>query len=246
MDITIGYEETLYGKAQCLAQTLNLPLDNQAPNRLMVTEHGLILSVPPFKDLQPCFTATLWQKRKAEGKRQGLVKACKPRAGLKILDVTAGWGRDAAILASFSAEVLMLERHPVIFALLADALNRQDLDSKQSMRLSLKHINALDYFKTLAIIDYPDVIYIDPMHPERNKSALVKKDLQVLQDLIGPDEDAKAVICAAKKVAKERVVVKWPQSLPPLLTPSFSIPGKTVRFDVYYTPLFHSAVLSNK
>jgi len=80
---------------------------------------------------------------------------------------------------------------------------------------------------------YPDVIYIDPMHPNRQKAALVKKDLQVLQQLIGADEDVLALIHLATTRALQKVVVKWPQQLPALLKPCTSITGKTVRFDIY-------------
>ena len=78
------------------------------------------------------------------------------------------------------------------------------------------------------------MIYIDPMHPLRQKSALVKKDMQALQQLIGADEDAYELIQLAIARARQRVVVKWPQHLQPLLPPTLNICGKTVRFDVYH------------
>jgi 16S rRNA (guanine1516-N2)-methyltransferase len=77
------------------------------------------------------------------------------------------------------------------------------------------------------------VIYIDPMHPLRTKSALVKKEMQVLQDIIGPDEDALELMILARERVKQRVVVKWPQKSPSLLNASACIAGKTVRFDLY-------------
>ncbi|MFO1350284.1 MAG: class I SAM-dependent methyltransferase [Gammaproteobacteria bacterium] len=42
----------------------------------------------------------------------------------------------------------------------------------------------------LAEGDFPEVIYLDPMYPERSKAALVKKESRVLRELVGPDDDA--------------------------------------------------------
>jgi len=71
------------------------------------------------------------------------------------------------------------------------------------------------------------------MHPLRQKDALVKKELQVLQQLIGPDEDILLLLHRARKKVKRAVVMKWPQHLPSLEKPARSVNGKTVRFDIY-------------
>lgn len=220
----------LLEQAKDLAKRLGLPFDNQASKRLLLSSSGLSLSIHPFLPLYADFSSATWQKRRMEGKKQGIVRACKPAAGLRILDTTAGWGRDAAVLASLGAEVLMLERNPIMAALLADALARRD---DTSMRLSLLNQDAKDYLQGLAPENYPHVIYIDPMHPERHKAALVKKDLQVLQQMIGPDEDSLALLELARKRCTKKVVLKWPESLPPLQKPGSSIEGKTIRFDVF-------------
>ena len=230
----VGYEsEELQVLALALARQLQLPIDNQTTQQLLFTADRLVLKIDNFSPLYADFSVQTWQKRRDAGKQQGLVRACKPKRGLKILDTTAGWGRDAAVLASFGAEVRMLERHPIMAALLADALWRRDDRSKEVLALSLENINALDYLQQLKKSDFPDVIYIDPMHPIRQKAALVKKDLQVLQQMVGHDEDALDLLKMAITCATQRVVVKWPQQLPPLLTPDRNIEGKTVRFDVY-------------
>jgi 16S rRNA (guanine1516-N2)-methyltransferase len=201
---------------------------NQAPI-LHQTPDKLTLKTSKFSLLFADFTKATWQKRKAEGKKQGLIRACKPKPGLKIIDATAGWGRDAALLGAFGAQVLMLERNPIMAALLREALHRKDDD----LDLSLIETDACSYLSSLRPEDYPDVVYIDPMHPERQKSALVKKELQVLQELIGPDLDARSLIECALAHVRGKVVVKWPQKQEPLLKPHSSIEGKTVRFDVY-------------
>lgn len=235
---SVGYEhEVLRSKAEILAEQLNYLLDKDASSCLFVTEERLTLKIANFSLLYADFSSASWNKRKSEGKKQGLVRACKPAQGIKIIDTTAGWGRDAAILASFGAEVLMLERHPVMAALLVDALNHRDATDQQQMQLSLKETDAYSYLSQLNEEDYPDIIYIDPMHPERNKSALVKKDMQVLQQMIGADKDALELIQLAVTRVKQRVVVKWPQKAKSLMPASFSLEGKTVRFDIYIPKL---------
>ncbi|NDH09793.1 MAG: SAM-dependent methyltransferase, partial [Gammaproteobacteria bacterium] len=112
-------------------------------------------------------------------------------------------------------------------------LHRLNEKSVLAGRLSLLAMDATCYLATLPKESYPDVIYIDPMHPERQKSALVKKEMQVLQQLITAQGSAKDLLQMALIRTKNRVVVKWPQRLLPLLKPDFSFAGKTVRFDVY-------------
>lgn len=199
--------------------------------RLHETPEKLELLSDSFLPLFVDFNSVTIQKRRDAGKKQGIVRACKPTKGMRVLDATAGWGRDAAILASFGADVLMLERQPIMAALLADGLSRLLPDSP--LTLSLVHADAKDYLQALLNTDYPDVIYIDPMHPERQKSALVKKDMQALQQLIGADTDVCELIQLAITRTRQRVVVKWPQRLPALIQPDACITGKTVRFDVY-------------
>lgn len=242
---SIGYEiEQLKPKAERLAQTLALRVDNHVLPRLCVTLDKLELLIEGCSPLFVDFSFKRWQKRHHAGKKQGLVRACKPRHGLRILDATAGWGRDAVILASFGATVLMLERHLIMAALLADGLSRyysainypSDL-SHSRLDMSLLQMDTKDYLQRLKPIDYPDVIYIDPMHPLRQKSALVKKDLQALQQLIGEDQDAKELLDLALTRSLNRVVVKWPQQLVSLQQPDLFIQGKTVRFDIYLSTL---------
>lgn len=224
----VGYSS----KAEELASRYGflLTTENTIP-RLNLSSNGLELLTVKFKPLQIDFAATNLQKRVQQS--QGLLKACKPTQDLKIIDATAGLGRDGFILASSGADVLMLERNPVLAAILADAIERLDNRSANFGSLAVEFTDSKDYLNKLATENYPDVIYIDPMHPTRKKSALVKKEMQILQEIIGPDQDANALLAAAIKAAKQRVVMKWPQKSQPLLTPKYCINGTTVRFDVY-------------
>lgn len=225
----IGFTDpTLQEPAALLAGDLGLKVDNTIVPRLSLMPDKLALIVKDFAPLYVDFSAPSIERRSNLGKKQPLIRACKPAKGVRIIDATAGWGRDAALLAYAQAEVVMLEREPIMAALLADGLKRAPWLSD----LTLINEDSKNFFKALGD-EKPEVIYIDPMHPVRQKSALVKKDMQALQELIGADSDALELLQLALSSAKERVVVKWPQKLKALLPPHYSINGKTVRFDVY-------------
>lgn len=232
---SVGYEDdSLKEQAADLSRRLDLILDKDAVTCLYLTSERLTLKLEKFLLMYPDFRLKTWTKRKSEGKKQGLVKACVPCPGLKIIDATAGWGKDAAILASFGAEVLMIERHQVMATLLKDALQNRDNLEQQHLNLSLHEGDAISFLQQLSPSDYPDVIYIDPMHPERSKTALVKKEMQALQQMIGPDKDVFPLLSIAQSRVKQRVVVKWPQKVKPIVPADACIEGKTVRFDLYF------------
>jgi 16S rRNA (guanine1516-N2)-methyltransferase len=162
----------------------------------------------------------------------------KHTSQLLIADLTAGLGEDAFVLAGLGARVVMVERHPVVAALLEDGLRRarqvaQNADILAAVaRLSLVTADAREWLVTT---DPLDVIYLDPMFPERHKSALVRKEMQVLQRLVGADADCDELLGLALERARYRVVVKRARQAPPLagLEPTFCVAGKTTRFDVY-------------
>lgn len=157
-----------------------------------------------------------------------------------IVDATAGLGRDAFVLAAIGCRVTMFERHPVVAALLEDGLNRAYQDPEighwLQARLSLIYSNSLGSLS--CITDKPDAVYLDPMFPHRQKSALVKKEMRIFQELVGSDSDADLLLDLARGIAKKRVVVKRPDYAPFLAEqkPTSSIKTKNHRFDIY-TPI---------
>lgn len=230
-EYSVSFEgETQKALAIGLAKRLNVPI--KAHGLLHLTSEKLVLQIPPFSPLACHFSRAYWQKRKQQGKSQGLIRACKPKPGMKIIDATAGWGKDAAILAAFGAEVLMLERNPIMSELLNDALRRCQ-NEPNPLLLNFIQQDAMSYLETLPKSHYPDLIYIDPMHPTRDKTALVKKPLQMLQQFIKPDEDAYPLLQLARCRCLKKVVLKWPMQASPLGSPDASIKGKTVRFDCF-------------
>ena len=181
------------------------------------------------------------------GKGQAIAKAAGLNKGATptVLDATAGLGRDAFVLASLGCRVQMVERHPVVAALLDDGLARAKQDKEighwVSDRMSLIHASSHDALDKLSQDDSfvkPDIVYLDPMypHPEnKKKSALVKKEMRVFQSLVGADNDADDLITPALALASKRVVVKRPDYAPWLggEKPSMAIETKKNRFDVY-------------
>lgn len=153
-----------------------------------------------------------------------------------VIDATAGLGRDAFVLATLGCHVRLIERSPIVAALVEDGLARASSDpsfDKIDMRLTVG--NAIEILKSLSPADYPEVVYLDPMFPERTKSALVKKEMRLLKKIVGDDPDADQLLHAAIAVAKKRVVVKRPKGAPALggLKPDLVYHGKSNRFDVY-------------
>ena len=155
-----------------------------------------------------------------------------------IVDATAGLGRDAFVLASLGCTVILLERSPIAAALLADGLARARANTETSeiaARMTLVHAEAATWLTTLPPHAQPDVVYVDPMFPERGKAALAKKEMQAFQQVIGSDLDSARLLAAALISAKKRVVVKRPRLGAELtgVKPSIQMIGKSTRFDLY-------------
>lgn len=162
---------------------------------------------------------------------------------LTVLDATAGLGRDGFLLAASGAQVVSCERHPAIVLLLADgywraaqAARHAAGDSAMSALADTLSHWQLQHSDAIALMEQlrPDVIYLDPMFPEREKAALVKKEMRAFRALVGEDPDAQGLFDAACQHARKRVVVKRPASGVSLgRKPSHVLEGKSNRFDVY-------------
>lgn len=175
-------------------------------------------------------------------KGEMLVKAAKVKTSSDahtLIDATAGLGEDSLILAAAGFEVTMYERDRVIAALLADCLKRALKEPALSdivSRMAFVEGNSIDELKTLPI--RPDVIFLDPMFPERMKSALVKKKFQLLHRLEKPCPDEEELLQAAVSARPGKIVIKRPSRGNYLAgrKPSYSISGKTVRYDCIVFP----------
>lgn len=173
------------------------------------------------------------------GSGQMIAKAVGIQAGVRplVLDATAGLGRDAFVLAELGCGVTLIERQALIAALLEDGLLRAQTDPEVApivARMCLLCGNAIDLMSAWASKP-PQVIYLDPMFPHRDKSALVKKEMRLFRPLAGNDDDAPALLAAALKLATHRVVVKRPRKAPAIAgeKPGYVLEGKSSRFDIY-------------
>ena len=170
------------------------------------------------------------------GRGQDLPKAIglKKGANPHVVDATAGLGRDAFLLASLGAKVTLIERSETMHDLLAAALTRARGGGLAEIvaRMTLLHGDAKALLPALS----PEVVLVDPMHPPRGNSALVKQDMRQLREIVGEDPDAVALMEVALMSAQNRVVLKWPRKaeLPAgLPDPSHQILGKSTRYDVW-------------
>lgn len=234
-----------------MAERLGLVWASSIPSAglaLIETPQGLAIAGDPKRYGKPLvvdFTAGRADHRRRFGGGRGqlVAKACGLSKGVtpRVVDATAGLGRDAFVLAGLGAQVLMLERVPAIFALLEDGLRRAQGAEAEiyeiAERLQVRWADASSELASAVAasgID-PQVIHLDPMFPHRDKSALVKKEMRVFRELAGDDDDAPRLLEAALDVATHRVAVKRPRKAPPITgpRPAHVIETRTSRYDLY-------------
>ena len=176
--------------------------------------------------------------RSGEGRGQALAKAAGLVRGVTpvIVDATAGLGRDAFLLASLGANVTLIERSEKMHALLAAGLERAAAEggrlAETVARMTLLHGDSSELLPALN----PQVVLVDPMHPPRGNTALVKKEMRQIREIVGTDPDADRLMQVALDVALNRVVLKWPLRAEPMAgirKPSHQILGKSTRYDVF-------------
>ena len=161
---------------------------------------------------------------------------------LRVLDATAGMGEDSFLLAACGFEVTLFEYDHVIAALLKDSIERAGRDpqlAEMAGRMKVVEGDSIEYMRHIGRktgVDMPDVILLDPMFPERQKSGLIKNKFQLLQQLESPCSDEKDMLEAAIGAAGHKVIIKRPAKGPYLagVKPDYSIEGKAVRYDCIY------------
>ena len=235
-------------------------LDNEAvPENysgliLHCAEGGFSISCSGNKSASPTqinFSSDSLQYRLNTSKRsEGLLKAIgldKYSLPLHILDGTAGLGTDAYIMAAMGCQVSMVEKSPIMAALLNDGLKRginsaDPLQKSYLQRMTLHFTDVISHLKGIEKSAIkPDVIYLDPMFPAREKSAKVKKDMALMQKLLPANDNVAEMLDMALRTAGKRVVLKRPGKAKPKAMkqasprPEFQVPGKACHFQVYLT-----------
>lgn len=177
------------------------------------------------------------QQRSWPAPKKGPLAQAIGRKTRLVVDATAGWGQDSFQIFRMGCEVLCIERSPVMAELLQDGLRRlAEQPWMQELGIMPPHLLAGSAMEILPTLGFrPDCIYLDPMFPpKRKKSALARKSMRILRDLLGDDADRDLLFAAAWQAAGKRVVVKRPDYAEPLGgTPDGSFQGKLVRYDVY-------------
>lgn len=167
-----------------------------------------------------------------------LVKASKIKSkneSLSAIDATAGMGEDSFLLAASGFTVYLFEKNPIIVELLKDALERAENDFLLSDIVKRMKVIEDDSIISMSKMNInPDVIVLDPMFPERTKSALIKKKFQILQQLELPCSDEHELLEAAINLNPRKVIIKRPLKGEFLdnRKPSYSIKGKSIRYDI--------------
>ncbi|MCR4895735.1 MAG: class I SAM-dependent methyltransferase [Lachnospiraceae bacterium] len=158
------------------------------------------------------------------------------RPPMLAVDATAGLGEDALILAAIGYHVILFEQDPQIHALLEDALRRAAADPILAEPVARMELRKGDSTLALPVLsEKPDLVYLDPMFPARQKSGLIKKKFQLLQLLEAPCADEEALLNAAFAAGPRRIVIKRPAKGPFLAQkkPEFTYSGSSIRYDCF-------------
>ena len=218
--------EELLEAAQRAAQGAGLALE-QRPEGLTLLGDGM--------ELTGDFSQLLPRLRQDRLSKELLVRAAHIKGAehpLRAVDATAGLGEDSLLLAAAGYEVLLVERDPVIAALLADCLRRARADERLAAMAGRMHLQPGEATLVLGQLPQaPHLVYLDPMFPAKGKAALTQKKLQLFQRLAPPGAQEEELLAAGPR----RVVVKRPLKAPALAgrKPSHSVEGKTIRYDVF-------------
>ncbi|MEE4661595.1 MAG: class I SAM-dependent methyltransferase [Halieaceae bacterium] len=234
----------LHSEAASLADELSLPLSRcggDFDGLLELSDAGLSLratgkAAPGPLRVDFSDPGLLHRRRSGHNEPLGRALGLHKWPGMAVVDATAGLGRESFVMADLGARVTMLERHPVVFALLRDGLRRGRASDDPRVaglcqRLELFRADSVQWLQGRTI----EGVYLDPMFPPSRKSARAKKGMWLFQQLLESGVQDDALLAAALASSQRRVVVKRPLKAAPLqdLTPGFSLAGKTVRFDVY-------------
>ena len=215
---------------------------------LCVDESGLWLCANGMK-MQPDWPAEIPRLKRASLKSEMIARACNLAEKPSLIDATAGLGHDTLLLATLGASVTLVERHPILFTLLEDSQQQALKNAYLAPIVSRIHLvfaDSADYLKQCAVQShYRDVVYLDPMFPQRDqnqqavkKQAQVKKQMQLLHMLLPEDGEmdlGDQLLPVAQQIAK-RVVVKRPR-LAVFLNdqqPDTQWQGDACRFDAYF------------
>ncbi len=236
-----GWAERL-GAQLALAGEAPAAGEGAAPVELRIGPDGLALRTPDGTTVRAATERLTMPRRGKDLLGRAIGRGPGERGGEEVVDATAGLGADAFHLAASGFRVTLVERVPVVAALLEDALERArrgELGEAARIAAARAALEAGDARGLLARRResgaLPSVVLLDPMYPKRGKAALPGKGMALFRELVGDDQDAPALLEDALATATRRVVVKRPHNAPELggIKPSGSLRGSTTRYDLY-------------
>jgi len=215
-------------------------LDNSSTIKLLVSPDNLKLVANLNAKLDINFsldyTTDKVASRSKKNQKELIINAIegKNKQQRMILDATAGWGRDSFLMASRGHKILLLEQNPLIYLLTKNAIDKLANQYTLPGSLAIANVAAQNYLTKLTPSDYPEVIYLDPMFPPRNKSALVKKEAQLLK-LLTKYDTVVDLLSTSLTCCTEKVVVKRPINACYLdkIKPNWQVKGSKCRYDIY-------------
>lgn len=230
--------------AIALSRRLGLPLidlpDTDAPalmleyrgGRLTLCDHRAHRLRPVYVDLE----VAIRRYRSLPAPKRGPLARAIGRRTRSVVDATTGWAQDLGLLAAMGYRVTAVERSPLMAVLLEDGLSRLAAQTDVRGFLKLPRLVLADAVRYLSeLSEPPECVYLDPMFPpKRKQSALAKRRLRLLRELVGDDEDRRQLFTGALQSGAKRVVVKRPDEAAPIAAhPDETFGGKLVCYDVY-------------
>ncbi len=200
--------------------------------RLTLCDHREHRARPVFVDIE----VAIRRYPSLPAPKRGPLAQAIGRRTRSIIDATAGWGQDLGLLVAMGYRVTAVERSPVMAMLLEDGFSRLAVNSEFCGPFEPPRLVVADAVHYLSDLHAPpDCVYLDPMFPpKRKQSALTRRRLRLLREVVGDDEDRLRLFASALRTATKRVVVKRPDEAPPIADhPDETYAGKLVRYDVY-------------
>ena len=156
---------------------------------------------------------------------------------LIVYDATCGSGKDSVLMLFFGCRVVANERNNVIYSLLLDAHRRlfEYLEEINETKpdFEIKYVDAK--FGLQQVEEKIDIIYCDPMYPNRNTKALPRKEIQIFKNNIGLDLDRHHLFEWALKQNVKKVIIKRPRKgVDHYGIPTATYTGKTTCYDMYF------------
>ena len=226
-------------RAQAAAAQLNLPYNPALSSddiELIVGEASAWLETAGLKvAIRYDSAAMLHRRHGGQNELLGRAVGVKSDRHPVVFDATGGLGRDAYVLADLGCRVTLCEQTPALAWLLHDAILCAQVSRHEAVREAAERMTVHAGNSEVQSLGAATVIYIDPMFPERKKAAAVKKEAMMLQYLSASSDGGESLMNWAAQQAVNRIVVKRPVKAPVLggRKPSFSLSGKSVRFDVF-------------